>query len=53
MQGAFYTGKYRNAFLEAGYSAEEIEGRKEEIFRTLFYGSEDEKIYHEVGEELA
>ena len=53
MQGAFYTGKYRNAFLEAVYSAEEIEGRKEEIFRTLFYGTEDERIYHEVGEALA
>ena len=53
MQGAFYTGKYRNAFVEAGYDKEEVERRKEEIFQTLFYGTEDEKIYHEVGEDMA
>lgn len=51
-QGAFYTGKYRNAFAEAGFSIEDIERRKDEIFQTLFYGSEEERIYHSVGEDL-
>lgn len=51
-QGAFYTGKYRNAFAEAGYSIEDIEKRKNEIFQTLFYGKEEERIYHPVGEDL-
>lgn len=51
-KGAFYTGEYRNAFLEAGYSGEEIEKRKEEIFQTLFYGTEEECIYHPVGDDM-
>lgn len=51
-QGAFFTGKYRNAFAEAGYSGEMIEKRKEEIFHTLFYGTEEERIYHPVGEDM-
>lgn len=51
-QGAFYTGIYRNAFADAGYSETEIEKRKEEIFQTLFYGSEEERIYHPVGEDM-
>ncbi|MBQ0001300.1 MAG: xylanase [Clostridiales bacterium] len=51
-QGAFYTGKYRNRFAELGYSEKEIEDRKEAIFQTLFYGSEDERIYHPVGDDM-
>lgn len=51
-QGAFYTGKYRNAFAEAGYDEEVIESRKNEIFRTLFYGSDQERLYHPVGEDM-
>lgn len=51
-QGAFYTGIYRNAFAEAGYSETEIEKRKEEIFQTLFYGSEEERIYHPAGDDM-
>ena len=47
-QGAFYTGQYRNAFVDAGISTEAVEKRKEEIFQTLFYGSEEERIYHPV-----
>ena len=35
-QGAFYTKEYRNMFAELGYSEEEIEKRKNEIFETLF-----------------
>ena len=51
-QGAFYTGKYTNAFAKAGYSLEEIEKQKEEIFYALFYGSEEERFYHPVGEDM-
>ena len=52
-KGAFYTGEYLNAFLDAGYSEVEIEKRKNDIFQTLFYGTEEERIYHPVGEDMA
>ena len=51
-QGAFYTKEYRNMFAELGYSEEEIEKRKNDIFQTLFYGSEDERIYHPSGDDM-
>ncbi len=44
--GAFYTGIYRNLFAEAGFGEDEIENRKQEIFHTLFYGKEEERIFH-------
>ncbi|MDO4292652.1 MAG: glycosyl hydrolase family 8 [Eubacteriales bacterium] len=50
--GAFWTGAYRNVFAELGYRPEEIEARKNEIFQTLFYGSEEERIYHPVGDDM-
>lgn len=53
MQGAFCTGVYRNAFLDAGYSPVEIEKRREEIFQTLFYGNDKERIYHPVDKDMA
>lgn len=46
------TRKYRNAFAEAGYQPAEIEKRLEEIFQTMFYGKEDERIYHPVGSDM-
>jgi len=52
-QGAFYTGIYPNVFEKIGYDKKEIERRKEEIFQTLFYGDETERIYHPVGEDMA
>ncbi len=52
MNGAYKTGKYRNVFAELGYDINEIERRKEEIFQTLFYGPEDERIYHPVGKDM-
>lgn len=51
-QGAYYSGKYRNVFEEAGYQREEIDRRKEEIFQTLFYGTPEERIYHPVGKDM-
>ena len=52
MQGAFYTGEYRNVFLENGYTKEEIDKRVEEAFQIMFYGSEEERIYHPSGEDM-
>ena len=49
-KGAYYTGEYRNYFKELGYSEQEIEDRKNQIFETLFHGSEEERIYHESGD---
>ena len=49
MAGAYETGVYRNIFKECGYSEEEIEKRVKETFETIFYGSEEERFYHEAG----
>ncbi len=50
--GAFETKKYRNLFLECGKTEEEIENRLQEIWNTFFYGPEDERIYHPVGDDM-
>lgn len=50
--GAFETGNYRNFFLEAGKSQEEIDRRLEEIWENFFYGPKEERIYHPVGEDM-
>ena len=42
----------RNYFLEMGKTQEEIDKRLEEIWNTFFYGPEDERIYHEAGEDM-
>lgn len=52
MKGAAETGIYRNVFAEAGYAETEIAARLEEIFQTLFYGSEEERIFHPVGADM-
>ncbi len=51
-KGAFYTGIYRNMFAELGFNEKNIEQRKQEIFQTLFYGSEEDRIYHTVGADM-
>lgn len=51
-KGAFYSGTYRNVLLENGYSQEETDRRVEETFQTMFYGPEEERIYHPVGEDM-
>ncbi len=50
MTAACLNGMYTNYFEKAGYPADEIERRFSDIFDTLFYGSEDERIYHETGD---
>jgi oligosaccharide reducing-end xylanase len=52
MAGAFESGRYRNVFVEAGYSEQEIEHRLSEIFQTMFYGKEGERIYYPVGDDM-
>ena len=49
---AFETGNYRNLFLEAGKSQEEIDQKLQEIWDTFFYGSDEERIYHPAGEDM-
>lgn len=43
---------YRNMFAEIGISQEEIDRKLKEIIQTFFYGSEEERIYHPVGEDM-
>ena len=52
MAGAVATGKYRNLFAECGIPQEEIEKRVEETFQTMFYGSEEERIFHLAGDDM-
>lgn len=51
-RGAYYTGEYTNLFVEAGHSKEEVEKRLEDTFNTIFYGSDEERFYHEVGDDM-
>ena len=53
MAGAVLTGKYRNVFKECGYSEDEIAKSVEQTFETIFYGKEEERFYHEVGDDMA
>jgi len=45
--------RYRNIFLELGYDPAEIETRTRDIFDTLFYGGEEQRLYHPVGSDMA
>lgn len=44
--------KYRNVFEEIGKRPEEIQKKLESSVRTFFYGSEEERIYHEVDPDM-
>ncbi|MDO4464707.1 MAG: glycosyl hydrolase family 8 [Bacillota bacterium] len=48
----FESKAYRNLFAESGKTEEEINQRLEEIWNTFFYGSEEERIYHPVGDDM-
>lgn len=50
-QAAFYSGKYRNIFLEAGYSQLEIDKKIDNAYKALFEGKD--RIYFEVGDSMA
>ncbi len=49
---AYKTGEYRNVFAEIGKSEEEIKEKLKNVVQTFFYGSEEERIYHEAGEDM-
>ena len=44
---------YHNLFLEAGHTQEQIDRRLEEIWNIFFYGSDEERVYFPVGEDMA
>jgi endo-1,4-beta-D-glucanase Y len=50
-RGGLETGTYRNLFLEAGYTQEEIDRKLESVFHDVFYGPH--KCYFEVGKDMA
>lgn len=52
MAGAVSTGNYRNLFAECGIPQEEIDKRLEETFQTMFYGDEEERIFHLAGDDM-
>lgn len=53
-QGAFYTGRYRNIFVEAGYSDADVERRIQQLWATYFEGDPDtERLYYESGSDMA
>jgi len=48
--GAFATGKYRNLFVEIGYSAQEVTARIDRAFEQLFHGDPDtQAVYFPTG----
>ena len=50
-KGAWETGKYRNLFLEAGYSQSDIDAKLAKAYYDLFQGPE--RVYFEVGDSMA
>lgn len=53
-EGAFYTDDYRNLFLEAGYTQEQVDQRLEDLWHTYFEGDKDnERLYYEVPGDMA
>ena len=51
--GAYETKVYRNVFEQLGKTPEEIERKIQDAAHTFFYGSEEERIYHEAGPDMA
>lgn len=49
----FETKEYSNLFKQFGYAESEITERLNSIYNTIFYGSEDERLYHESGDDMA
>lgn len=49
-KGARETGKYRNLFLEAGYSQKDIDAKLNKAYYDLFEGSN--RVYFEVGDSM-
>lgn len=52
MAKAFETGKYRNLFVEYGYDAKEVDKRLNDIWETMFFGSDEDRIYFEAENDM-
>lgn len=53
-QGAYYTGEYRNLFLDAGYTEAQVNQRLADLWHTYFEGNLDnERLFYEVGDDMA
>jgi oligosaccharide reducing-end xylanase len=51
LKGAFFTGEYRNLFLEAGHTQPEIDRKIDAAFQQLFHGEkENQTVYYEAGQ---
>ncbi len=50
---AYETDVYNNVFAEYGYSSKEIEYRLEKIYNIVFYGNDNERLYHPFGDDMA
>jgi oligosaccharide reducing-end xylanase len=50
-KGAWETGKYRNVFLDAGYSQERITAKLKNAYHEVFEGPN--RVYFEVGDSMA
>lgn len=51
--GAAVSGQYRNLFCEMGKTEEEVEEKVNGAWQKLFYGTDEERIYYPVGEDMA
>ena len=49
---AYENNIYRNLLEEIGYDKADIEKRLDEMFNTMFYGSDDERIYFPAGNDM-
>lgn len=47
------TGVYRNLFVELGKSEAEVSARVEQVVDQLFYGSDEQRLYYELGSDEA
>lgn len=53
-RGAYYTGRYRNLFAEAGYTEDQIQQRIDDLWSTYFEGDKDtERLCYESGDDMA
>lgn len=50
-QGAFYTGQYRNVFVECGYDPQDVARRLDDIWDGLFGEHDETRIYYPMGED--
>jgi oligosaccharide reducing-end xylanase len=51
-KGARITKVYRNVLKEYGYPEEEIARRVDEAWRTIFHGSDDDRLFFPVGSDM-